>query len=222
LFVVVIPQFAALFTSFGVAQSPAMDTVLAVTGFLLNPFVIAALALGSFAGFLAGTRALATLEGALAFDAFRMRLPLLGDALRKTTLARLCRVIATLLHSGVNLVRALEVAVPVAESPIFARAIEVSRERLAGGTCASLDEALAASGQFPPLVLGFIRVGGTAGNIPQMLVKVAEYYEEDVESILSALPTIIQTLVTLGLGVVVAAIVYIVYVPLSTLSTSIR
>jgi type IV pilus assembly protein PilC len=222
LFVVVIPQFAALFTSFGVAQSPVMGAVLAVTAFLLNPFVVALLALGTFGGFLAGTRALATLEGALAFDAFRMRLPLLGDALRKTTLARLCRVIATLLHSGVNLVRALEVAVPVAESPIFARAIEVSRERLAGGSCASLDEALAASGQFPPLVLGFIRVGGTAGNIPQMLVKVAEYYEEDVESILSALPTIIQTLVTLGLGVVVAAIVYIVYVPLSTLSTSIR
>jgi type IV pilus assembly protein PilC len=131
-------------------------------------------------------------------------------------------VLATLLQSGVNLVRALEVAVPVAESPIFARAIEFSRERIAGGVSASLDEALAVSGHFPPLLLGFIRVGGTAGNVPQMLVKVAEYYEEDVESILSSLPAIVQTIVTLGLGVVVAAIVYVVYVPLSSLSTSIH
>jgi type II secretory pathway component PulF len=55
-----------------------------------------------------------------------------------------------------------------------------------------------------------------------MLVKVAEYYEEDVESILSSLPAIVQTIVTLGLGIVVAAIVYVVYVPLSSLSTSIH
>jgi len=222
LFVAVIPQFAQLFTSFGVAQSPIMMGVLAISTVLGNPYVVVAATLVVIGGFVATTRALRTLEGALAFDTLRMRVPLVGEALRKTVLARLCRVIATLLYSGVNLVRALEVAIPVAESPIFARAIERSRERLAGGMSASLDEALASSEQFPPLVIGFVRVGGTAGNIPQMLVKVAEYYEEDVESILSALPTIIQTIVTLGLGVVVAAIVYVVYVPLATLSTSIH
>jgi type IV pilus assembly protein PilC len=222
LFVAVIPQFAGLFASFGVAPSPVMLAVLSVSSFLVNPFVIVASALATCCGFVSVGRTLRTLEGALAFDALRMRVPLVGEALRKTTLARLCRVIATLLHSGVNLVRALEVAIPVAESPIFARAIERSRERLAGGVCASLDEALATSEHFPPLLLGFVRVGGTAGNIPAMLVKVAEYYEEDVECILAALPTVIQTIVTLGLGAVVAAIVYVVYVPLATLSTSIH
>jgi type IV pilus assembly protein PilC len=222
LFVAVIPQFATLFASFGVPQSPVMVAVLSISSVLLNPLVLTTGALIVGGGFFATTRALRTLEGALAFDALRMRVPLVGEALRKSTLARLCRVIATLLHSGVNLVRALEVAIPVAESPIFSRAVELARERIAGGVCASLDEALGASDQFTPLVLGFIRVGGTAGNIPQMLVKVAEYYEEDVEAILATLPTLIQTIVTLGLGAVVAAIVYIVYVPLATLSTSIH
>jgi type IV pilus assembly protein PilC len=151
-----------------------------------------------------------------------MRVPLAGDAIRKTILARLCRVIATLLQSGVNQVRALEVAVPVAESPIFSRAIDVARERIATGHAASLEESLEASAVFPPLLVGFVRVGGTAGNVPAMLVKIAEYYEEDVESLLAAIPTLIQTTVTLGLGAVVAAIVYVVYVPLSTLSSSIR
>lgn len=218
----VIPQFARLFASFDVKLSPLMTGLLGLTTVLSSPYALAALggaaAVASF-GFM---RLLRTAEGSLAFDALRMRLPLLGDAIRKTILARLCRVIATLLQSGVNQIRALEVAAPVAESPLYARAIATARERIAAGACASLDEALACGGEFPALLLGFIRVGGTAGNVPHMLVKVAEYYEDDVESLLSALPTVIQTAVTLGLGVLVAAIVYAVYVPLSTLSTSIH
>jgi len=199
-----------------------MLALLGFTSVVSNPFLVVPLVVAAVGGAVGLARTLQTVEGALAFDAVRMRLPILGDAVRKTILARLCRVLATLLQSGVNQVRALEVAIPVAESPIYAAAIEAARDRIAGGVSASLEEALAATKQFPPLVLGFIRVGGSAGTIPDMLVKIAEYYEEDVESLLSALPTVIQTAVTLGLGGVVAVIVYVVYVPLSTLSTSIR
>ena len=222
IFAFVIPQFATLFASFGIELSPVMVALLGISGVFVNPFFDVSMALVSVVAVVSTARGLRTSEGALAFDEFRMRLPLLGEALRKTIVARLCRILATLLQSGVNQVRALEVAVPVAESPIFARAVNAARERIAGGSSASLEEALAATGQFPPLLLGFIRVGSSAGNIPQMLAKVAEYYEEDVESLLSALPTLIQTGVTLGLGAIVAVIVYVVYVPLSTLSTSIH
>ena len=222
IFAFVIPQFATLFASFGIELSPVMVALLGISGGFVNPFFDVSMALVSVVAVVSTARGLRTSEGALAFDEFRMRLPLLGEALRKTIVARLCRILATLLQSGVNQVRALEVAVPVAESPIFARAVNAARERIAGGSSASLEEALAATGQFPPLLLGFIRVGSSAGNIPQMLAKVAEYYEEDVESLLSALPTLIQTGVTLGLGAIVAVIVYVVYVPLSTLSTSIH
>jgi type IV pilus assembly protein PilC len=219
---VVIPQFGRLFASFGVAPSPLMTALLAVTALATNPLVVGGLlALAVFGG-LAVVRLLRTAEGAVLFDTVRMRVPLAGDAIRKTILARLCRVIATLLQSGVNQVRALDVAVPVAESPIFSHAIRQARERISGGRSASLEEALAESGVFPPLLIGFVRVGSSAGNVPAMLVKIAEYYEEDVDSLLSAIPTVIQTAVTLGLGAVVAAIVYVVYVPLSTLSSSIH
>ncbi len=222
LFVAVVPQFAKLFSSFGVELSPVMVGLLALTNVVSNPFIIGPILIAIAFGITALAQTLQTAEGALAFDALRMRVPIVGPAIRKTILARLCRVLATLLQSGVNQVRALEVAIPVAESPIYAGAIEMSRDRIAGGISASLEEALAATKQFPPLVLGFIRVGGSAGTIPQMLIKIAEYYEEDVESLLAALPTVIQTSVTLGLGAVVAVIVYVVYVPLSTLSTSIH
>ncbi len=220
--VYVLPQFAKLFTSFGVEISPPMAILLGLSTWLANPFVVIAIA-GAIVGTLvAAIRALNTPEGALAFDEARMRIPIFGDVFAKATIARLCRVTATLLESGVNQVRALEVAVPVAESPVYARAIDSARERIAAGSSASLEEALRASGRFPPLVLGFIRVGSSAGNIPAMLAKIAEYYEEDVAAKLAALPTLIQTAVTIGLGALVSAIVYIVYVPLSTLSSSIH
>ena len=222
IFTFVIPQFAKLFTSFGVELSPVMLALLGVSRVLLNPVLDVLIAIALVGSATAILRSLQTIEGALAFDSLRLRVPIVGEALRKTILARLARVLATLLQSGVNQVRALEVAVPVAESPIFAHAVETARERIASGASASLEEALTASGVFPALLLGFVRVGSSAGNIPQMLVKVSEYYEEDVESLLAALPTFIQTGVTLGLGVIVAVIVYVVYVPLSQLSTSIH
>ncbi len=222
LFVVVVPQFAKMFESFGVELSPVMVGLLAFASAVSNPLAVGPFVIATGIGVVALARTLQTVEGAIAFDSFRMRVPIVGEVIRKTILARLCRVLATLLQSGVNQMRALEVAIPVAESPIYSSAIELSRDRIAGGLSASLEEALAATKQFPPLVLGFIRVGGTAGTIPQMLVKIAEYYEEDVESLLAALPTVIQTSVTLGLGAVVALIVYVVYVPLSALSASIH
>ena len=222
LFTIVIPQFARLFTTFDVPLSPIMVALTNLTNAVSSPVAIATLA--GTAGFavIATSRTLATPEGALAFDALRFRLPVLGDAMRKSIVARLCRVLATLLQSGVNQMRALEVSLPVAESPLFANAIERARERIANGRAASLEEALGESRQFPPLMLGFIGIGATAGTIPAMLFKIAEYYEEDVESVLTALPAAIQTVVTLGLGAVVATIVYIVYVPLTTLSSSIH
>jgi type IV pilus assembly protein PilC len=222
LFAIVIPQFARLFTSFDVPLSPIMAALMSLTAFLQNPAVLIVLGASIVLAFVTGSRMLATPEGAIAFDAFRFKIPIIGDAMRKTIVARLCRVLATLLQSGVNQMRALEVAIPVAESPIFGHAIERARDQIAVGSAASLEEALATSPHFPPLLLGFIRIGASAGTIPAMLVKIAEYYEEDVESVLTALPAAIQTVVTLGLGAVVATIVYVVYVPLSTLSSSIH
>jgi len=222
LFAFIVPQFARLFESLGIELSPALIAALDIDRALADPLVDAGLAGAGAAAVAVTWRALRTPEGALATDALRLKLPYVGETIAKSILARLCRVLATLLQSGVNQIRALEVAVPVAESPLFARALEAARERLAGGQSASLDESLAASALVPPLLLGFIRVGSTAGNVPDMLVKIAEYYEDDVESLLATLPTAIQTAVTIGLGGVVAAIVYLVYVPLSTLSSSIH
>jgi type IV pilus assembly protein PilC len=218
----VIPEFSTLFLNFGVQPAPVLIGLASIASLLTNPLAIATTASTLAIGSVLAIRYLHTSAGAFALDNARLRLPILGGALRKAVLARLCRVLSTMLESGVNLVRALEVAVPVTDSPVFAEAIDGARARIAGGQVASLDEALAGSELFGPLLLGFVRIGGAAGNVPNMLLKLAEYYEDDVESVLAVLPTILQTCVTVGLGAFVAAIVYVVYVPLSALSASIH
>lgn len=218
----VVPQFAKLFDSFGVTRSLPLTMLVNITALATNPLVAVGVAASLATSVYVWVRAMRTPDGALAFDAIRMRIPFVGQVARKTIVARTCRVVATLLEAGVNQVRALEVTVPVAESPIYARALEAARERIVDGRSASLEEALRESDLFPPLLLGFIRVGASAGNVPSMLTRVAQYYEEDVEALLSAVPAVVQTSVTLGLGAVVGLIVYVVYIPLSTLSSSIH
>ncbi len=218
----VVPQFAKLFDSFGVTRSPLLTMLVSLTTLATNPLVDIVLAASTAAFVYVWARAIGTPEGAIAFDAIRLHVPFVGDVARKAIVARTCRVVATLLEAGVNQVRALEVSVPVAESPIYARALETARERIVDGRSASLEEALRETDLFPPLLLGFIRVGASAGNVPSMLTRVAQYYEDDVEALLSAIPAVVQTSVTLGLGAVVGLIVYVVYIPLSTLSSSIH
>jgi type IV pilus assembly protein PilC len=218
----VIPEFATLFAGFGVEPAPQVTMLLSFATIFRQPIGLAALGAGSLASVLVAFRYLQTPEGAIAFDAVRFTIPIAGTAMRHAILARLCRVLSTMLESGVNLVRALEVAVPVTESVLYARALDAARERIVSGQAASLDEALAETELFGPLLLGFVRVGTSAGSVPTMLVKLAEYYEDDVESILAVLPALVQTIATLGLGAFVAAIVYVVYVPLSAISASIH
>ena len=217
-----VPQFIRLFQAFEVAPSPLLGWLARLADVMRNPALAGAL-IAAFAitGF-ALARFAATPSGAIVLDRLRLRAPFFGALIKRICIARLARVLATLLESGVNQLRALDVAIPVVESPLMAAALRRARDGIAGGASGSLEEAFAEAGVFEPLVLGFIRVGTHAGDVPHMLLRVADYYESDAESMLDALPQAIQTAVTLGLGALVAAIVYIVYVPLSTLSTSIH
>jgi type II secretory pathway component PulF len=217
-----VPQFIRLFEAFDVAPSPLLAWLARAGDLLRQPAFAGASLLGfAIAAFLL-SRFVATPGGALALDRLRLRAPFFGTLIKRISVARLARVLATLLQSGVNQLRALDVAIPVVESPLMASALRQARDGIAGGASSSLEEAFAGAGVFEPLLLGFIRVGTHAGDVPHMLLRVADYYEDDAESMLDLLPQAIQSAVTLGLGVLVAAIVYIVYVPLSTLATSIH
>ncbi len=218
----VIPQLSRLFEAFEVKPSPLLSALTALSSHTHRwPLVSSIVVLLTGVAIL-GYRFARSSEGALLIDRARLRLPVLGPLVMKLSVARLARVLATLLESGVNQLRALDLAGPVVESRSLVSAVQLARDGIAAGTVAGLDEAFSLSGVFEPLLLGFIRVGTQAGDVPQMLTRVADYYEHEVESIFAGIPQLIQTIVTLALGLMVATIVYIVYVPLSTLSSSIH
>jgi len=217
-----VPQFIRLFEAFDVSAPALLGYLSRGSIVLRQPISVAVAALGIL-GIVAIARQTArTNKGALLLDRLRLRAPFFGILIKRMSIARLARVLATLLESGVHQLRALDVAIPVVESPLIASALRTAREGIAAGNSASMEEAFAASGVFEPLLLSFVRVGTHAGDVPRMLLRVAEYYEDDAEAMLAVLPQAIQTAVTLALGILVAVIVYVVYVPLSALSTSIH
>src|ERR1700676_373745 len=217
-----IPQFIRLFDAFDVKPSPLLGWLAHAADVLRQPALVLVILLGGAAALIAFSRFARMHDGALFLDRLRLRAPFFGVLIKRISVARLARVLATLLESGVNQLRALDVAIPVLESPVVAAALRHARDGIAAGSSASLEEAFAGAHVFEPLLLGFVRVGTQAGDVPHMLLRVADYYEDDAESMLDVLPQAIQPGVTLGLGILVAAIVYIVYVPLSSLSTSIH
>lgn len=222
LFTVVVPEFARLFAGFGVAPTGPMSALLAISDAVTRPVTLLPAAFCLIAASVALVKTIRTPSGALYANRLLLRTPGIGGFLRKSIVARTLRVLSTLLQAGVSQTRALEIAAPVSSSPVYAKDLERARERLLAGLSASLEEAVEALAVFDALTIAFIRVGSRAGNTPQMMLKAAEYFEEELNALVTMIPAIVQTVVTVGMGAVVALIVYVVYVPLSSLAANIH
>ena len=220
--VALIPQFANMYTSFGVPLPPIMAAMMFFSHLLTNPIFIVLCILGIGGGIYGLIRMLGTPKGALMFDSIRVSIPVIGELFSKSVVARFARVMAMLFDAGKSPLRSVEITIPVVGSPVYQKALTEMRDALGEGRVANLYEAMINTRRFEPLLTGFIKVGVKAGNLPEMFTKVAEYYEEDVESLASQIPTVVQTLMTILMGGVVGLIAYAVYVPLAHLTTSIH
>jgi type IV pilus assembly protein PilC len=217
-----IPQFADLYVSFGVDLPGIMKFMLSLAGWMKSPFTWIIVIGALIGGLLLFSRAVATPGGALAFDRFRLAIPILGDLQEKVTVSRLCRTLSMLFEAGKTPLRALEICIPVTESPYYAKAMTDARDLFRKGAVSNLGEAFIRTGAFEPLLTGFLLVGVKAGNVGEMLAKIAGYYEDDIVSLTAMIPNVTQTVVTIVLGGVVGVIVYCVYVPMSQLVAGIH
>lgn len=161
-----------------------------------------------------------TQAGEVAIEALVMRTPILGGITRKATTGRLARMLGTLLRSGVGLVAALEVVTDVVSSASYRHSLGTLRRELAEGS--SVSEHLAASALYDPLFIQLVRVGEETGALDAMLLRIAEYYDLDVETALSALGSTLEPVMILLLGGAVGFIVAAIFIPLYTLIGSIR
>ena len=219
LMVRIIPMFAQMFDAFHVELPLSTRLVLGAGTVLQRPtawIALAILVIGACASLYVAAR---STRGALALDRARLRLPIVGPLLHKAITARISRMLATLLRSGVEITRAIEVVRPVAGSPAYAAAlVRVDAALQAGET---LTAPLEAAALFDPLAIALVRVGEEAGLLDDMLLNVATYFESDVEAAISTLAAVVEPALIGALGIVVGFIVFSVFIPLYTLIGSV-
>lgn len=152
------------------------------------------------------------------WERYKMRMPIFGELIQKSTIARFSRTLSTLLQGGIPVVQALQSAGPTSGSDLLQRAVEDAVEKIQAGK--NISGPLEESGLFPPMVINMIAIGEEAGTLPELLDKVAEFYEEDVATLTKNLSSIIEPVMLILIGVVVGGMLLSLYLPIFTAVTS--
>jgi type IV pilus assembly protein PilC len=153
-----------------------------------------------------------TPDGRLATDRLLLRIPILGGVIRKAAIARFSRTLGTLVQSGVPILDGLEITARTAGNRVVEDAVMKSRASIAGGE--TIAEPLKRSDVFPPMVVQMINVGEQTGGLDDMLSKIADFYDEEVDSSVSALTSIIEPVMIVFLGAIVGGMVVAMYLPI--------
>ena len=159
-----------------------------------------------------------TERGRIAIDQLTLRLPVIGRVARTIAIARFSRTLSSLLMGGVGIIQALDIARHVARNAVIEEAVENARNSVLEG--ASLAKPLRASGQFPPMVLTMIDVGERAGDLESMLTKVAETYDEQVETTVTKLTSLMEPFLILIMVAIVLFIIMATLMPLMSVTNS--
>jgi type IV pilus assembly protein PilC len=212
----VVPKFAVLYRDLGVELPTSTKLLMALT--VDYRFVVLGavglLAVLAFGVFLWSR----TDEGGTTFDRLKFKLPVIGDTLLKFQVAQFSRTLATLLTGGTTLVAALQTASDALTSKLLRVTILRSTQMVREGE--SLHGALASTGVLPEMALDMVEVGESSGALGPMLTSIAEFYEEEVSLRLGALVSIIEPVMLIFMGVLVAFILISLYLPVFSLSMS--
>src|SRR5688572_18476147 len=206
----VIPTFQRMFESAGV---PLPGPTLFVVGLskLLQAYWWA-MFLGIIAFVILLKQYYKTPGGQLVLDRLLLNLPVLGNLQRKAAIARFTRTLGTLVSSGVSILDGLEITARTAGNRVLHDAIMESRQSIAGGE--TISEPLKRSGVFPPMVVSMINVGEQTGGLDEMLTKIADFYDEEVDAAVEALLAAMEPIMIVFLGVVVGGMIIAMYLPI--------
>lgn len=211
----IVPMFRSMYEQLHVPL-PAITSVLIAAGSALrSPLSWLTIGAGLLLPALAVVRLHNSERGRALLETALLRLPLAGTIAKKTAIAQLARMLGTLLRSGVGLVAALEVVTDVVTSTRYRQSIVHLRQALREGTTVS--DPLAASGLYEPMFVQMLRVGEETGALDVMLLRIADYYELDIEMLLRALGSTLEPAMILMLGGAVGFIVAAIFIPLYTL-----
>lgn len=207
---VVVPVFAKMFAGLGAELPAPTRIVLAISGIITHGFAYFILALVlMIVGYKYISR---TPNGRLAIDKIKLRTPLIGDLIRKSAISRFSRTLGTLITSGVPILDALDITARTSGNQVIHNAIKKSVVSIAEG--ATITQPLKDSGVFPPMVVQMIGVGEKTGGLDEMLTKIGDFYDEEVDAAVSALTSVIEPVIIVCMGVVIGGIMVAMYLPM--------
>ena len=210
LLIFVIPTFQTMFASAGIPLPLPTRIVIGMSA-ILQAYWWALLG-GAMAGVGLLRYTYGTPGGRLAIDKFMLKVPILGDLLRKAAVARFTRTLGTLVSSGVSILEGLEITAKTAGNRVIHDAVMGSRASIAGGE--TISGPLKESGVFPPMVVQMINVGEQTGGLDEMLSKIADFYDDEVDTAVEALLAAMEPIMIVVLGVVVGGMIVAMYLPI--------
>ncbi|MDX1449537.1 MAG: type II secretion system F family protein [Acidimicrobiia bacterium] len=210
LLIFVIPTFQNMFASVQMELPLPTKVVIGLSDILQNFWWLIG---ASIVGFVMAIRWwYGTDGGKLFLDKLMLRAPVLGDLLRKSAVSRFTRTLGTLISSGVSILDGLEITARTAGNRVIHDAVMESRGSIAGGD--TISDPLSRSGVFPPMVTSMIAVGEATGGLDQMLTKIADFYDDEVDAAVSALLSLMEPIMIVVLGVVVGGMIVAMYLPI--------
>ncbi len=210
LFSFVLPKFKEIFTGMDVEMPTITKFLFGIGDFMqASWWVILLVGAGIFVGIKLWAK---TPKGKYQLDFFKLKFPVIGELALKMSVARFCRTFGTLINSGVPIMRGLEIVGETLNNAVLVAAIDETRASIREGN--KLSTPLATSGLFPTMVTHMIDVGEESGRLSDMLVKVGDFYDSEVEATVKGLTSLIEPLLIIFLGVVVGFIAISVMTPI--------
>jgi len=210
--VVVIPKFKEVFQGLGEGRPlPAFTTfVLNVSDTIRVHFVVTAICIVAiFIGFILFIK---TKFGRRVWDKFKLKMPVVGPVVSKVAISRFTRTLGTLVSSGVPILQALTIVRETSGNVIIANAVSQVHESVKEGE--TITAPLEASGVFPPMVISMVDVGEQTGALPEMMMKIADNFDDEVDNAVAAMTSLLEPIMIIFLAVIVGSIVIAMFLPL--------
>jgi type IV pilus assembly protein PilC len=211
-----VPFFSKVFLTLGGTLPTLTQYVVDASNFIKNDwYVMLGLGLGTTFGFKKWRR---TNHGKRNWDRFKLRLPMkIGDVVLKITMARFSRTFSTLVAAGVDIIKAIEITSQTAGNWVVEQALIEAKQKVHDGV--PISQPLVENPVFPPMVSQMIKVGEETGELDKMLGKIADFYEEEVDSSIETLTSVIEPIMMIGVGLMVGVIIIAMYLPMFKMLT---
>jgi len=218
MFMFILPTFKQMFQDMGAEMPQMTQALFDMSDFMVKNWYIFVII--PVVGFIGTKQYGKTEKGRFELDRLKLKIPIMGEIVLKISVARFCRTFGTLLSSGVPMMRAIEIVSETAGNAVLTRAIMDTKNALREGS--RLSPPLVRSQLFPPMVTHMIDIGEETGRMSEMLVKVAEFYEAEVDATVKALTSLIEPILIVFLGVIVGFIVISIMGPMFSIINQIK